>query len=848
MKKKVLSMVMAFIMVMGIITISESGFVIEAEATTNGQRLADEALRRFNARDTGNCTDFIIKCANSTGLRSFFTSGTVRTMGEWFIEKNLYVPVSNSAFRPNPGDLVFFNRGTAGTWTHVGIVYSSTTDRVNVIHGGWGSSTNYTGTARTNFNRNGTTTSGITCGTRIIGFATPFGSGSGSGGGTPPSTHTVTYNVNGGTVSPTSRIINNGSAVGALPTPTRAGHTFNGWFTAATGGTQISASTTITSNVTFFARWTANIFTIVYNANGGIGNMPNTTVTYGVSANLRTNIYTREGHTFTVGWTVHRQSDNKWLYAWQNNGFPQYDWYVEGSQPAGWSKRLFVDGSSISGTITDVNNDVITLHAFWVANDIPICDICEKDPCECAIIILPACEDCKKESCECVIIPPTCEDCQKEPCDCEEIIDGQPNSNIITSISTFWTDKEWEILRLTNKERMKNGLHPFSTTEDLQKAASIRALERIESFSFTRPDGRPCPSVLQDLAIPYFNMAGGATRPMFSNCFTPLDFARVCLLHFEIEFTMEYTHMGVALEFFGGSSFQGASSVRTMIEGASMFNPTCVKTDIRIGSFSSTPTFTRGDSIDDLNLAVLFNCNHHGTSYMPLISEMCSGYNANSTSLQTITVNYKDLSTTFSLILNNPPSGGNNNPPSGGNSGSSGGGGGSSTPTTEIPTTTAVQQTIGITNIIVNMPVTIINTININIPVVQLVIPAGMTGNRTVSVGADFAGQNAILVKYNETTRQLEFVTASTVGANGNVNLNIAQTGDYLVKTFKTGDITGTGTVETSDALALLRHVAGISKLNPIQEFVANGKNSANSTADALNILRYVAGVIDEIN
>jgi hypothetical protein len=67
------------------------------------------------------------------------------------------------------------------------------------------------------------------------------------------------------------------------------------------------------------------------------------------------------------------------------------------------------------------------------------------------------------------------------------------------------------------------------------------------------------------------------------------------------------------------------------------------------------------------------------------------------------------------------------------------------------------------------------------------------------------------------------------------------------VLTFITGDITGTGAVETSDALALLRHVAGINELNSIQLFVANGKQGENSTTDALNILRLVAGVIDKI-
>jgi len=150
----------------------------------------------------------------------------------------------------------------------------------------------------------------------------------------------------------------------------------------------------------------------------------------------------------------------------------------------------------------------------------------------------------------------------------------------------------------------------------------------------------------------------------------------------------------------------------------------------------------------------------------------------------------------------------------------------------------------GTTNIIVNMPITIINTINVNIPVVQLRIPTGATGNQSISVGADFAGQNAVLVRYNATTGEFEFVSAATVGTNGNANINVGQAGDYLVKTFKTGDITGTGTVETSDALAVLRDVAGITKLNGIQSYVANGKTGDNSTTDALNILRIVAGLI----
>ena len=76
--------------------------------------------------------------------------------------------------------------------------------------------------------------------------------------GEGPTSYAVTFNANGGTLSPTTRQVAGGSAVGALPTATWSGHTFVGWFTAAVGGTQISASTKVTANVTYYAHWTAN--------------------------------------------------------------------------------------------------------------------------------------------------------------------------------------------------------------------------------------------------------------------------------------------------------------------------------------------------------------------------------------------------------------------------------------------------------------------------------------------------------------------------------------------------------------------------------------------------------------
>jgi hypothetical protein len=181
--------------------------------------------------------------------------------------------------------------------------------------------------------------------------------------------------------------------------------------------------------------------------------------------------------------------------------------------------------------------------------------------------------------------------------------------------------------------------------------------------------------------------------------------------------------------------------------------------------------------------------------------------------------------------------------------GGGGGGGGSSTPT-DTPTTPTVAVTTGTaTWTVTSIPRTALTALGLSadIPVNQIRIPTGATGNTSVSVGADYIGQNAVLVQLNAETNELEFVSASTVGANGNASINIRETGDFLVLTFKTGDITGTGEVDTGDALAVLRDVAGIAKLNSIQSFVANGGKGDIGTNNALDILRLVAGIVDRI-
>lgn len=69
--------------------------------------------------------------------------------------------------------------------------------------------------------------------------------------------YTVKFDANGGTVSTTSKAVTYDGKYGSLPMPTKSGYTFNGWYTAKTGGTKITADSkvAITANQTLYAQW-----------------------------------------------------------------------------------------------------------------------------------------------------------------------------------------------------------------------------------------------------------------------------------------------------------------------------------------------------------------------------------------------------------------------------------------------------------------------------------------------------------------------------------------------------------------------------------------------------------------
>ena len=97
---------------------------------------------------------------------------------------------------------------------------------------------------------------------------------------------TVTFEAQGGaTPVPASLAVSFGAPYGALPTTTRAGHTFRGWWTTpAAGGAEITATTLVATEAShvLHARWTANSYTVSFDSEGGSA-CASLTVTFGAT-------------------------------------------------------------------------------------------------------------------------------------------------------------------------------------------------------------------------------------------------------------------------------------------------------------------------------------------------------------------------------------------------------------------------------------------------------------------------------------------------------------------------------------------------------------------------------------
>ena len=235
-------------------------------------------------------------------------------------------------------------------------------------------------------------------------------------GGTPE-THSVWYNANGGSGAPSTQTKTWGYILTLSNTrPYRTGYTFSHWNTSANGGGTNywpGGQYGYDSNVTLYAQWSINKYTVSYNANGGSGAPGAQTKTFGSNLTLSGGKPYRTGYIFshwntsangggTNYWPGGTYSSNSGvtLYAqWtpityyiqfnanggygstsgmtvkynqvrslSSNGFSRV-----GYRFAGWATRsdgggsLYSNGQNIQN-LSSSNGATITLYARWTAN------------------------------------------------------------------------------------------------------------------------------------------------------------------------------------------------------------------------------------------------------------------------------------------------------------------------------------------------------------------------------------------------------------------------------------------------------------------------------------------------
>lgn len=119
--------------------------------------------------------------------------------------------------------------------------------------------------------------------------------------------YTVSYNAGAGSGAPEAQTKTAGvNLTLSSVTPTWTGHTFSEWNTAADGsGTSYSPGGTYSADadVTLYAIWTTDTYTVSYNANSGSGAPASQTKTYGEDLVLSDTLPTYSGNTF-VEWNT----------------------------------------------------------------------------------------------------------------------------------------------------------------------------------------------------------------------------------------------------------------------------------------------------------------------------------------------------------------------------------------------------------------------------------------------------------------------------------------------------------------------------------------------------------------
>ena len=219
-------------------------------------------------------------------------------------------------------------------------------------------------------------------------------------GASSGNTCTLTYYSNGGSTC------NNNTGGCArevtLCTPTRNGYTFDGWYTAPSGGSKVSSPYTLNSNTTLYAHWTENgssqnseddsgyvpstptKYTLTYNVNGGKACSSTTKTATSGSKWGTLCTPTRSGYTFKE-WNTKKNgsgtkvtsssiaSSNMTVYAqWTSSGSSTVSVTGIVLTPSTWKMKVG-DTKELEATVTPTN--ATNKNVVWTSSDTSVATV-----------------------------------------------------------------------------------------------------------------------------------------------------------------------------------------------------------------------------------------------------------------------------------------------------------------------------------------------------------------------------------------------------------------------------------------------------------------------------------------
>ncbi len=226
-------------------------------------------------------------------------------------------------------------------------------------------------------------------------------------------------------------------------------------------------------------------------------------------------------------------------------------------------------------------------------------------------------------------------------------------ANVPAGPDQFCSQQEWEVLKQTNRERLAAGLTPYSTFPAMQNAANVREDELTALYSHTRPDNSQCFTVLTQNGMGYRaageNIAAGQTSPDgVMKAWMDSEGHRKNILD------NTFSHMGVGYTDRSCTIVRDDTTAQLPNGWVQLFlDQNCSIAAISLSQLSVTCPV--GGSLEDLDLYVQAACPVHGTCYLPLLNEMCTGFDQNTGGTQTVTVSCAGLTATLLVHVGTQP-------------------------------------------------------------------------------------------------------------------------------------------------------------------------------------------------